>query len=903
MKTARVLALLFSTAVLARADLLLPVQDTSSTSGKLTVLNGKAATLAVSATRKSFVFFDLTTLPTDVLPDDIIQARLRIYFPSALRPGDLALHTVTPGLVLWNETTAGPEPAIDAAVLKPIPKALVVAKKFVEIDVTDTVKAWRGGAPANFGFAFTAGGVTSVTLGAKEGPGSGYPCVLDLEIDRPGTIADGSIGAAQLANGAITNPKLANASIIVTAGTGLSGSSTVPLGGTVTLNNTGVLSLTGGGGITASAGTGAITLGSNATSANSAGTLVLRDGAGSFVAQTIVALGAFNMPTTLNAGTGLITQNDIHLLHTFGTQNFFVGQAAGNFTMTGAYNTASGFATFQDNITGADNTASGYAALQKNTSGIGNTASGFLALYLNTSGDHNTAVGHEALRFNTVGAANTASGYQALLSNTTANRNVALGNFSLLTQSYDNKGAAWNSDNVAVGFEALYSNQPTSTTTGYDNTALGNQAMRSNTTGSHNTASGFQAMYFNTTGSKNTATGYAALAFNGGGDANTATGWEALFNNTAGSNNTAYGFQSLTYNTKGGFNTALGNLALLANTTASQNVAIGNNALLTQSFSNGGMPWNSNNVAVGFEALYSNQPTGTTYGFNNTALGTQAMRANTTGFQNTASGFQALFGNLTGRDNTASGYAALASNVDGNGNTASGFDALNLNTSGSDNAAFGAYALDKTTGTGNTGFGRSALFNNASGDNNTAIGYGADVNGGNLTNATAIGAAAIVDASNKVRIGNAAVTVIEAQVGITAISDRNRKENFRPVDGAEVLRKIQGFNLTSWNFIGHDPKRFRHYGPMAQDFYAAFGHDAVGSSGTETTINSGDMAGILMSAVQSLANQNAALKEQLAERDARDRERDARIARLEKMLPPTPAAQMTKHRVASTREK
>ena len=32
---------------------------------------------------------------------------------------------------------------------------------------------------------------------------------------------------------------------------------------------------------------------------------------------------------------------------------------------------------------------------------------------------------------------------------------------------------------------------------------------------------------------------------------------------------------------------------------------------------------------------------------------------------------------------------------------------------------------------------------------------------------------------------------------------------------------------------------------MAQDFFAAFGHDAVGQIGTETTINSGDMAGIL----------------------------------------------------------
>src|SRR4030095_9498179 len=87
------------------------------------------------------------------------------------------------------------------------------------------------------------------------------------------------------------------------------------------------------------------------------------------------------------------------------------------------------------------------------------------------------------------------------------------------------------------------------------------------------------------------------------------------------------------------------------------------------------------------------------------------------------------------------------------------------------------------------------------------------------------------------------------------------KENFRPVDGEAVLGKIRGLALTSWNFIGHDPKAFRHYGPMAQDFFAAFGHDDVGQIGSETTINAGDMAGILMSAVQALEKRTAVLQQ------------------------------------------
>jgi Chaperone of endosialidase len=159
----------------------------------------------------------------------------------------------------------------------------------------------------------------------------------------------------------------------------------------------------------------------------------------------------------------------------------------------------------------------------------------------------------------------------------------------------------------------------------------------------------------------------------------------------------------------------------------------------------------------------------------------------------------------------------------------------------------------------------SWLQDNTTGIFNTAIGFGANVFFGNLTNATAIGNSAIVDASNKIRLGNTDVTVIEGQVPFTAVSDKSKKENFQPVDGEEVLGKIRGFELSIWNFIGHDPKEFRHYGPMAQDFFAAFGHDGIGQVGSETTINSGDMAGILMIAVQALEKRTAELKQKEAQ--------------------------------------
>ncbi len=373
------------------------------------------------------------------------------------------------------------------------------------------------------------------------------------------------------------------------------------------------------------------------------------------------------------------------------------------------------------------------------------------------------------------------------------------------------------------------------------NTFIGRNAGNLTITGTSNTASGAFGLPGNTTGAQNTASGAFALQGNTTGSNNTASGYFALFSNTTASNNTASGAFALQGNTTGAQNTASGINALRSNSTGNQNTASGANALQLNSTGN-------QNTASGANALSSN-----TTGLGNTANGYQALNLNTVGFNNTANGYFALQSNTTGFRNTASGDGALSSNNAGGKNTATGSDALGLNTTGDNNTASGSFAL----------------LNNTTGSNNTAIGFGADVSFVNLTNATAIGSGAVVTASNKIRLGNNAVTVIEGQVPYTFISDKNQKENFQPVEGEQVLRKISGLNLTSWNYIGHDPKQFRHYGPVAQEFFGAFGHDGIGTIGNSTTINSGDMEGILMVAVQALEErtrrENEALKAENAE--------------------------------------
>jgi len=302
----------------------------------------------------------------------------------------------------------------------------------------------------------------------------------------------------------------------------------------------------------------------------------------------------------------------------------------------------------------------------------------------------------------------------------------------------------------------------------------------------------------------------------------------------------AFGTYPLQVISATGTNTAIGNQALQNNTTGTSNTAMGSGALQDSTTGRA-------NTAVGGFALNSN-----TTGNNNTAVGTSALLFNTSGFDNTAMGYQALFNNA-GVGNTASGSGALGGNAGGDYNTATGFNALRNNTTGGLNTASGRNALlNNTTGSNNTAIGNSALRFNTTGSDNTAIGHAANVSAVNLTNATAIGSFAIVDASDKVRIGNSFVTVIEGQVAFSSVSDRNQKENFKPVDAEEVLEKIREIPVQSWNYIGHDPKEFRHYGPVSQDFFAAFGQDDIGTVGTPTTINSGDMQGILMIAVQAL---------------------------------------------------
>ncbi len=118
----------------------------------------------------------------------------------------------------------------------------------------------------------------------------------------------------------------------------------------------------------------------------------------------------------------------------------------------------------------------------------------------------------------------------------------------------------------------------------------------------------------------------------------------------------------------------------------------------------------------------------------------------------------------------------------------------------------------------------------------------------------------------------------------SSISDRNRKENFRDVDGEDILARLRRVPVSSWNYIAQDDA-IRHIGPMAQDWEATFG-----LSGDSTTINTGDIAGVTLAGVQALEVRTTSQAERIATLERRNRELEERIAELERLVETVAAA-------------
>ncbi len=245
----------------------------------------------------------------------------------------------------------------------------------------------------------------------------------------------------------------------------------------------------------------------------------------------------------------------------------------------------------------------------------------------------------------------------------------------------------------------------------------------------------------------------------------------------------------------------------------------------------------------------------------------QADPSNVLGDHTTAIG-----GGTGNTSNATPGYSTVGGGLN---NAASGY--ASTISGGYQNSTVGVYAA-VAGGSNNLADGVGAFV--GGGDSNTASGVDSTVPGGSGNQAlgtysVAAGANAVVThnasflwcdghatcnsqedrdfivvASGGIKFYNAdgnggCVLTNPAGGGWACSSDRNLKEHFATLDGEQVLQRVAAMPVTRWNVKGVAGQD--HIGPVAQDFYSAFGLGV-----DDLHIASGDLSGVALAAIQGL---------------------------------------------------
>jgi trimeric autotransporter adhesin len=315
-----------------------------------------------------------------------------------------------------------------------------------------------------------------------------------------------------------------------------------------------------------------------------------------------------------------------------------------------------------------------------------------------------------------------------------------------------------------------------------------------------------------------------------GGDGNTAsTVWSTV---GGGYGNTASGF--------GGVSTVAGGFA---NTASSPGSTIGGGSQNKASSPDSAVAGGSSNTASGGDSAVGG-------GTSNTASGPASTVAG--GTSNTASSFQSTVAG--GLLNRASG--ARSTVAGGQFNTASG------------DRSFAAGTQAKATQNGSFVWGDETFSDLTSPAANTfTVRASGGIWLGTTSGTPVIGAGRFIDTSTGAYLSSAGVW--------TDNSSRTLKHNFRPLDRRALLTKVARMPISSWSYKAEAPS-VRHVGPMAQDFYKAFG---LGLDNKHiTTIDEG---GVALAAIQGLYRQNKTLQRENTSLRAQVGAQNARLTKLE----------------------
>ncbi len=445
--------------------------------------------------------------------------------------------------------------------------------------------------------------------------------------------------------------------------------------------------------------------------------------------------------------------------------------------------------------------------------------------------------GHRPLDFENKGAYSTALGYNTAASgdySTAMGYNTkASGQFSLAmgdgTKALGHRSTAMGIGSKAANYSAVAMGQ-NSVASGYSAKAMGSQTEAS---GQSSTAMGTQTE----------ASGYSSTAM-------------GLETEAAGSYSTAMGNDSHAYGESaiamGEGSLAISNYSIAMGrntiTTDSSAVAMGG---FTKAFGKYSTAMGKSTTANGYASTAIGYET-TASGLHSTAMGDSAIAS---GDYSTAMGRNTIaeesYSTALGFNTTASGYSATAMGfgtmAGGNYSTAMG---QNTTANGNNSTAMGTNVAANGQGTliiGDSNPG-GLLYTSGNSDKFIARFYNGYYFLTSATGATSRG-----------------VQISHDQTAWSSISDSTQKENFIAANGEDFLEKLKGLRLGSWNYKTKETNPERFYGPMAQEVFAAYGQDAIGTIGSDTLVNTLNMDGLLFIFAQELEKRTENLQKETAD--------------------------------------
>ena len=110
---------------------------------------------------------------------------------------------------------------------------------------------------------------------------------------------------------------------------------------------------------------------------------------------------------------------------------------------------------------------------------------------------------------------------------------------------------------------------------------------------------------------------------------------------------------------------------------------------------------------------------------------------------------------------------------------------------------------------------------------------------------------------------------------VNGASSRGVKNSIEPVDSNDILMRLRDLAVAEWTY-NRDPDGLRHLGPMAEDFYSAFGLGV-----DDKHIAPSDLAGVALAAAKALIERNEEQRDLINVQGKRIQMQDERITELE----------------------